>query len=51
MRKERKCRDFYTIDKKIYDLFIKHVEDNNINKSKLIESLIENYIKNISNDK
>lgn len=45
MKKERKSRDFYTLNKELYDEFLKHIEDNNLNKSKLIETLIENYMK------
>jgi hypothetical protein len=48
MKKERKSRDFYTLDKDLYDMFLKHIEDNNLNKSKLIETLIENYMKNLN---
>lgn len=52
MKKERKSRDFYTLNKELYDEFLKHIEDNNLNKSKLIETLIENYMKtfNQNND-
>lgn len=46
MKKKRKSRDFYTLNKELYDKFIKHIEDNNLNKSKLIENLIEEYLKN-----
>jgi metal-responsive CopG/Arc/MetJ family transcriptional regulator len=44
MKKERKSRDFYTLNKELLDRFLKHIEDNNLNKSKLIETLIEEYM-------
>jgi hypothetical protein len=44
MKKERKSRDFYTLNKKLYDEFIKHIEEKNLNKSKLIENLISEYM-------
>jgi len=44
MKKERKSRDFYTIDKKLYELFLKHIDQKKLNKSKLIEKLIEEYM-------
>lgn len=42
--KEKKTRDYYTINEKLYSIFIEHIEYNNLNKSKLIESLIQEYI-------
>lgn len=48
MNKKRKERDYYTLDKELYVRFLKHIEDNNINKSKLIEKLIEEYLNNFS---
>jgi len=47
MKKERKSRDFYTLNKELYDEFLKHIEDKNLNKSKLIETLIEEYMKKV----
>lgn len=47
MKKERKSRDFYTLNKELYDEFLKHIEENNLNKSKLIETLIEEYMKKV----
>jgi metal-responsive CopG/Arc/MetJ family transcriptional regulator len=46
MKKERKSRDFYTLNKELYDEFLKYIEENNLNKSKLIETLIDEYLKN-----
>jgi hypothetical protein len=47
MKKERKSRDFYTLNKELLDRFLKHIEDNNLNKSKLIETLIEEYMRKV----
>jgi hypothetical protein len=44
MKKPRRTKDYYTIDPDLYKILLKHIDDNNINKSKLIESLIEDYI-------
>jgi hypothetical protein len=50
MKKNRKSRDFYTLNKELYEEFIKHIEHNNLNKSKLIETLIEQYMRNALNE-
>jgi hypothetical protein len=44
MKKERKSRDFYTLNKELLDEFLKHIEEKNLNKSKLIENLISEYM-------
>lgn len=44
MKKERKNRDYFTLSKELYNEFIKHIEENNLNKSKLIENLIKEYM-------
>lgn len=49
MKKERKVRDYYTLNKELYERFLKHIEDNNLNKSKLIETLIVEYMSKIEN--
>lgn len=46
MKKQRKSRDFYTLDKELLQEFLKYIDDNNLNKSKLIETLIKDYLKN-----
>ena len=51
MKKERKVRDYYTLNRELYNIFLKHVDDCNLNKSKLIETLIEEYMKKIESDK
>jgi hypothetical protein len=47
MKKERKSRDFYTLNKELLDEFLKHIEEKNLNKSKLIENLISEYMNKI----
>ena len=47
MKKERKSRDYYTISVELYKRFIDYVEKNNLNKSKLIEKKIKDYMKKI----
>jgi len=41
----RRIKDFYTINPDLYSEFINHIEINNLNKSKIIEHLISEYIK------
>lgn len=57
MKKVRRVKDFYTLSPDLYNEFLKHIDENNLNKSKLIETLIEEYMKkvidkysNITND-
>lgn len=45
--KIRRVKDFYTLNPYLYKEFLKHIEDKNLNKSKLIETLIENYMKTL----
>lgn len=45
MKKVRKTRDYYTLNQELYELFLEHINRNNLNKSKLIEALIENYMR------
>jgi len=44
--KVRRVKDFYTLNPDLYKDFLKHIEEKNLNKSKLIETLIEEYLKN-----
>jgi hypothetical protein len=48
MKKTRRVKDFYTLNPHLYNEFLKYIEENNLNKSKLIENLIEEYIKKVS---
>ena len=47
MKKERKVRDFYTLNPELYKRFSDHIENNNLNKSKLLETLIKEYMEKI----
>ena len=43
--KKRRDKEYFTLNPEIRIEFLKHIEENNLNKSKLIETLIENYMK------
>jgi hypothetical protein len=47
--KKRRDKEYFTLSPEVRKEFLKHIEENNLNKSKLIETLIEEYLKN--NDK
>lgn len=42
--KSRRDKEYFTLSPEIRKRFLKHIEDYNINKSKLIEKLIEEYL-------
>lgn len=44
----RRVRDFYTLDPELYNKFLKHIEDNNLDKSKLLETLVKEYMEKLS---
>jgi len=46
MKGNRKIKAFYSIDPKLYEDFEKYIADNLLDKSKLIEFLIREYMKN-----
>ena len=46
MRNKRKVKVFFTIDPDLYTEFEKHIDDNLLDKSKLIEFLIREYMNN-----
>jgi hypothetical protein len=48
MKKIRRVRDFYTLDPELYNKFLKHIENKNLDKSKLIETLIKEYMEKLS---
>ena len=48
--KIRREKEYFTLSADVRILFLKHINDNNINKSKLIENLIEEYLRKC-NDK
>ena len=46
MEKKRKVKAFFTIDPDLNEKFEKHIDEKLLDKSKLIEFLIKNYLKN-----
>ena len=46
MEKKRKVKAFFTIDPDLNEKFEKHIDENLLDKSKLIEFLIKNYLEN-----
>ena len=44
MEKKRKVKAFFTIDPELNDLFEKHIDEKLLDKSKLIEFLIREYL-------
>lgn len=44
MKKEKKSRDYYTINSELFEIFLKHIEEHSLSKSKLIEFLIKEYL-------
>lgn len=46
MKNKRKVKVFFTIDPDLYTEFDKHIDDKLLDKSKLIEFLIREYINN-----
>jgi hypothetical protein len=45
--KKRRDKEYFTLSPDIREEFLKHIEDNNLNKSKLIETLIEEYMEKV----
>lgn len=46
MKKKRKVKSFFTIDPDLNEKFEKHIDEKLLDKSKLIEFLIKNYLEN-----
>ncbi len=46
MKNKRKVKVFFTIDPDLYTEFEKHIDDKLLDKSKLIEFLIREYMNN-----
>lgn len=44
--KKKKIRVYFSMDSEIYAIFEKYVNDNLLDQSKVIEKLIEDYLKN-----
>ena len=45
--KNRRDKEYFTLSPEVRKEFLKHIEENNLNKSKLIETLIEEYMKKV----
>jgi metal-responsive CopG/Arc/MetJ family transcriptional regulator len=46
MKSKRKLKIYFSINPDIYEKFEKHIDQNILDRSKLIEKLIEEYMKN-----
>ncbi len=46
--KERRIKDYYTLTQTTYTEFNKYIDANNFNKSKLLETIIKEYLSKIS---
>lgn len=45
-KSKRKIKIYFSMDPELYEVFEKHIDDNLYDKSKVIEKLIEEYMKN-----
>ena len=45
--KKRRDKEYFTLSPEVRKEFLKHIEENNLNKSKLIETLIGEYMKKV----
>ncbi len=43
---KRKLKIYFSMNPDLYELFEKHIDENLLDKSKVIEKLIEEYMKN-----
>lgn len=43
---KRKLKIYFSMDPDLYEIFEKHIDENLLDKSKVIEKLIAEYIKN-----
>jgi hypothetical protein len=52
MKKEKKVKNYFSLDYEINKIFQKHIEDNIIDRSRLVEILIKKYLveKKLLND-
>jgi metal-responsive CopG/Arc/MetJ family transcriptional regulator len=47
MKKEKKVKIYFSLDAELNDIFQKHIEDNIIDRSKLVAILIRKYLEEI----
>ena len=45
-KEKRKLKIYFSMDPDLYEVFEKHIDQNLLDKSKVIEKLIEEYMKN-----
>jgi hypothetical protein len=45
IKTKRKLKIYFSMDPNLYEVFEKHIDDNLLDKSKVIEKLIEEYMK------
>ena len=48
--KTKRIKDYFTLDPIVHKEFYEIIENNSLNKSKLLETLIREYINKIKND-
>lgn len=48
MKNKRKIKIYFSMDPDMYKVFEEHIDKNLLDKSRVIESLIEEYTKNLS---
>jgi hypothetical protein len=46
MKNKKKIKIYFSMNPDLYELFEKHIDQNLLDKSKVIEKLIEEYMKN-----
>lgn len=46
IKTKRKLKIYFSMDPDLYEVFEKHIDQNLLDKSKVIEKLIEEYMKN-----
>lgn len=42
--KNKREKEYFTLNKDIREMFLKYIDENNLNKSKLLETLIQEYL-------
>jgi hypothetical protein len=47
--KTKRVKDFYTLDPDVYNKFMKYIENNDLNKSKFLETLIKKFFQKDDN--
>jgi hypothetical protein len=50
MAKVKRAKDYYTLNPELYTRFLNWVAKNNINKSKMVETLINDHMNKVENE-